>query len=156
MIDLTIPGTGNIQINHLVLDVNGTLALDGTLFDGLPRIIGALSNRLDIHMVTADTHGRQQEIDHVLNMTAVRLQPGDEAEQKRDYVRSLGSHKCAAIGQGANDALMLAETCLGIAVFSPEGLCVDTLKSARIVMPDIFSALALLDNPQRLVATLRK
>ena len=156
MIDLTIPGTGNIQLNHLVLDVNGTLAVDGVLFDALPRIISSLANRLMIHMVTADTHGRQFEIDHILNNNAIRLRPGNEAEQKRDFVRTLGGDHCIAIGQGANDALMLAEAWLGIAILSPEGLCVEALHSARIVMPDIFSALALLDHPQRLVATLRK
>ncbi len=68
----------------------------------------------------------------------------------------LAADHCVAIGQGANDALMLAEAFLGIAVFSPEGLFMDAMKSARIVMPDIFSALALLENPQRIVATLRK
>lgn len=155
MIDLTIPGMGIMQINHLVLDVNGTLAIDGILIDGLPRIIKALANRLQIHMITADTHGRQKEIDQILNMQAIRLLPGNEAEQKRDFVRSLGGQECAAIGQGANDALMLAEAGLGIAILSPEGLSVDTLRSARVVMPDILSALVLFDHPQRIVATLR-
>ncbi len=79
-----------------------------------------------------------------------------EAEQKGSYIRSLGSHHCAAIGQGANDSIMLAEAILGIAVFSLEGLSGDTMKSARIIMPDIFSAFNLLENPQRIVATLRK
>lgn len=156
MIDLTIPGTGNVQITHLIMDVNGTLAVDGTLLDGMPRAIASLANRLHIHLITADTHGRQDHIDHILGLTAVRLQPGDEANQKGDYIRSLGGQFCAAIGQGANDTQMLAEAFLGIAVLSPEGLCIDALKSARIVMPDIFSAFGLLENPQRIVATLRK
>jgi soluble P-type ATPase len=156
MIDLTIPGMGNVQIAHLVLDVNGTLAVDGILMEGMPRAIASLAKRLEIHLITADTHGRQDEIDQQLNLKAIRLQTGDEAGQKSRFVRSLGCNQCAAIGQGANDALMLADAWLGIAVFSPEGLCGDTMKSARIVMPDIFSAFNLLENPQRIVATLRK
>jgi P-type E1-E2 ATPase len=156
MIDLTIPGTGNVQISHLVLDVNGTLAVDGTLLEGIPRAITSLANRLEVHLITADTHGRQDHIDRLLGMKAVRLQPNDEPAQKARFVRSLGASQCAAIGQGANDALMLAEAVLGIAVFSAEGLCVDALRSARIVMPDIFSAFNLLENPHRIVATLRQ
>jgi P-type E1-E2 ATPase len=156
MIDLTIPGTGNVQITHLVMDVNGTLALDGSLMDGMPRAIASLMNILDVHLITADTHGKQDNIDKLLGLKAIRLQSGGEAEQKSRYIQSLGSIHCAAIGQGANDALMLAEAWLGIAIFSPEGLCGDTMKSARIVMPDIFSAFSLLENPQRIVATLRK
>jgi P-type E1-E2 ATPase len=155
MIDLTIPGTGNVQIVHLVLDVNGTLALDGILLDGIPRAIASLGNRLDVHMITADTHGRQDQIDQLLGLKAIRLQPGNEAAQKADFVRSLGVRNCAAIGQGANDARMLAEAALGIAVFSPEGLCTEALKSSRIIMPDIYSAFNLLEHPQRIVATLR-
>ncbi len=155
MIDLTIPGIGNIQIVHLVLDVNGTLALDGTLLEGMPRAIASLSSRLDIHLITADTHGRQDQIDRLLGLTAVRLNPGNEAAQKAEYIHSLGGRNCAAIGQGANDALMLAEAVLGISVFSPEGLCTATMKSSCIVMPDIYSAFNLLDHPQRIVATLR-
>lgn len=156
MIDLTIPGLGNVQLSHLVLDVNGTLALDGNLFEGIPRAIASLASRLTIHLITADTHGRQEQIDHLLGLQAIRLLPDDEAAQKARFVRSLGANQCVAIGQGANDALMLTEAILGIAVFSPEGLNVNALKSARIVMPDIFSAFSLLENPQRIVATLRQ
>ncbi|NMB55762.1 MAG: HAD family hydrolase [Leptolinea sp.] len=155
MIDLTIPGMGNVQILHLVLDVNGTLAVDGTLLEGMPRALASLAGRLQIHLITADTHGHKDEIDRILGIESIRLQPGGETAQKARFVRELGGRQCAAIGQGANDALMLSEAILGIAVLSPEGLCVDALKSARIVMPDIFSAFGLLENPQRIVATLR-
>jgi len=91
-----------------------------------------------------------------LGIKAVRLSPGDEARQKADFVRSLNGSQCAAIGQGANDAGMLAEAFIGIAVLSMEGLAMESMKSAKIVMPDIHSALSLFENPQRIVATLRK
>ncbi len=50
---------------HLVMDVNGTLAVDGTLMEGIPRTIASLSNRLEVHLITADTHGQQDEIDQI-------------------------------------------------------------------------------------------
>jgi soluble P-type ATPase len=118
MIDLTIPGVGAIQIVHLVLDINGTLALDGRILDGIPRALSSLSNLLEIHLVTADTYGKQEFIDRQLGLTAVRLQPGDEAGQKGEFVKSLGASHCAAIGQGSNDSRMLAEAFLGIAILS--------------------------------------
>ena len=61
-----------------------------------------------------------------------------------------------AIGQGANDAAMLKEAALGIGVMSPEGAATETLLSADIVVPNIFVAFDLLDNPLRIAATLRK
>lgn len=156
MIELTIPGRGVLQIDHLVCDVNGTLALDGRLLDGLARSISALRDRLSVHLVTADTHGKQEAIDRLLNLSAVRLTPGQEAEQKAAYVRQVGAERTAAIGQGANDALMLDTAALGIAVLSREGLAVPALLAADLLVPDIYAAFELLEKPIRIVATLRK
>lgn len=156
MIELTIPGQGNIQLNHLVCDVNGTLAVDGKLIEGVARSLTTLRDRLSVHLLTADTHGRQMDIDRALGLQAVRIQPGQEAEQKAAYVRNLGADRVVAIGQGANDALMLKESRLGICILSREGVASATLLAADIVAPDILSALELLENPLRLIATLRK
>ena len=156
MIELTIPGRGELRIQHLVTDVNGTLAVDGQLIEGLVKRIGGLRDRLSIHMITADTHGRQATIDQQLALTATRLERGNEAAQKAEFVRALGADTVVAIGQGANDAAMLKEAGLGICVMSKEGVAIETLRSADILVPDIFSALDLLDKPVRIIATLRK
>ncbi len=37
MIELTIPGRGALRLEHVVSDVNGTLAVDGVLIDGLVK-----------------------------------------------------------------------------------------------------------------------
>lgn len=156
MIEIDIPAGGDLQFRHLVLEVNGTLAVDGRLQDGLVRRLAALRDRLEIHLLTADLHGRQAEIDRQLNLHAVRIAPGDEATQKAEYVRRLGVESVVAVGQGANDAGMLAEAALGICVLSPEGTAVRTLIEADLVVADIFTALDLIDKPLRIVASLRK
>lgn len=178
MIELSIPGRGIIRLEHLVCDVNGTLAVDGKLVDGVSRMIGGLRDRLTVHLLTADTFGRQDVIDQQLNLTAVRLQTkqesssltgpassppqaaigdyGFEARQKADYIRQLGTENVVAIGQGANDALMLRSAAVGICLVSPEGLAVETLQAADVVAPDILAALEMLVKPLRLVATLRR
>jgi P-type E1-E2 ATPase len=155
MIELNIPGRGRLQLDHLVCDVNGTLALDGTLLEGVARQLTMLRDRLEIHLVTADTHGRQAIIDRQIGLSAVRLQPGDEAGQKAAFVQSLGNARVAAIGQGANDALMLQEAALGICVLSKEGAALPTLLAADLLVPDITAALEILEKPLRIVATLR-
>ncbi len=155
MIELTIPGRGKLTLEHLVLDVNGTLALDGELINGVEQALAELQDRLQIHLVTADTHGRQAEIDSHLGLRAVRLQPGSEVEQKAAYVRQLGAEKTAAIGQGANDTGMLEAAALGIAVLAREGLSTAALKAADLVVPDILAALELFERPLRIIASLR-
>jgi P-type E1-E2 ATPase len=155
MIELNIPGRGIVQLDHLVCDVNGTLAVDGILIDGVAKNLTRLRDRLVIHLLTADTHGRQQQIDLLLGLKADRLTPGQEKEQKRQYVQQLDASRVVAIGQGANDALMLKEAAIGICVISQEGTAVETLLAADLVVPDILSAFELLEKPLRLLATLR-
>lgn len=156
MIELNIPGRGLIQLQDLVSDVNGTLALDGQLLDGLSRTLTDLKDRLNVHLLTADTHGRQDIIDQQLDLKAIRIQSGDESRQKASYVERLGAEHVVAIGQGANDAEMLKRAAVGICLLSREGTAVETLLSADLVVPDIFTALELLEKPLRLVASLRK
>ena len=156
MIELNIPGRGTVKLEHLVSDVNGTLAIDGQLHDGIARKINALKDRLSIHLITADTHGYQAVIDQQLNLQAVRVVEGREAEQKAAFVNQLGADKVIAIGQGANDAAMLKAAIIGIGLVSLEGIAVDTLLSADIIVPDIHEALELLNKPLRIVASLRK
>ena len=156
MIELYIPERGTLNLEHLVLDVNGTLALDGKLIKGVASLLTRLGKQIEIHLITADTHGQQAVIDRQLSLTAVRLKPGGEAEQKADFVRRLGSERVAAIGQGANDSGMLNAAALGIAILGREGLAVTTLQSADLVLPDILTALELFEKPLRIVASLRK
>lgn len=156
MIEINIPGRGVLRLEHLVTDVNGTLAVDGQLIEGVAQRIGSLKDRLTVHMLTADTHGRQALIDAQLDLKAVRIQPGGEAGQKADYVRRLGAESVVALGQGANDAGMLKEAALGICVLSLEGTAGETLLAADLVTPDINTALDLLQRPLRIAASLRK
>ncbi len=156
MIELSIPGRGSLRLQHLVTDVNGTLAVDGVLLEGLAKRIASIQDRLTVHLLTADTHGRQAAIDRQLNLAAIRLAPGNEQEQKRAYVEKLGSERVVALGQGANDAAMLKNAAIGICVVSPEGAALESLLAADLVVPDINSAFDLLDKPVRLIATLRK
>jgi soluble P-type ATPase len=156
MIELDIPGRGIIRLQHLVSDVNGTLAVDGRLIDDAARGLLALSDRLTLHLLTADTHGRQAAIDGQLGLKAIRIPAGGEAEAKAAYVRNLGSESVVALGQGANDTGMLREAALGICILGPEGAAVEALMAADVAAPNITEALALLAQPLRLVATLRR
>jgi len=156
MIELNVPGRGNLRLQHLVSDVNGTLAVDGVLIDGLAKRVASIRDRLTVHLLTADTHGRQAVIDQQLNLIAIKLGSGNEQEQKRSYVEKLGADTVVAIGQGANDAGMLKAAALGICVMSVEGAASESLLAADIVVPNILAAFDLLDKPLRIVASLRK
>ncbi len=156
MIELSIPGRGDVVLRNVVLDVNGTLATDGVLIEGVAERLQALREHLSIYLLTADTHGRQAAIDAQLGMAAERLQRGSEREQKADFVNRLGATVTVAVGNGSNDVGMLREAAIGIAVIGAEGLNTEALMSADVVCTSILDALDLLLKPKRLIATLRR
>jgi P-type E1-E2 ATPase len=156
MIDLQIPGRGLIQLHYAVFDVNGTLALDGNLIEGVEARIAQLRGKLEVRLITADTHGRQTEIDQRLKFSADRLLPGNERQQKANYVWRLGAFNAVAIGNGANDVEMLKAAAIGIAVIGREGASSEAVAGADIVTLNVIDAIDLLLNPKRLVATLRR
>lgn len=156
MIELSIPGRDALTLRHVVLDVNGTLATDGALIDGVAERLAELAGYLDVHLLTADTHGGQAAIDAQLGLSAARIQPGHEMEQKAAFVERLGPEGVVAIGNGSNDAGMLRAAAVGIAVLGAEGLSSEALQAADALAASIHDALDLLLKPKRLVATLRR
>jgi len=156
VIEIEIPGFTTFRFLHLVLDVNGTIAKDGQLIDGVAELLMELRSKLDIHLVTADTHGTQETLDRLLGLTAVRIAAQNQIREKLNYVETLGAGTVVAFGNGANDAAMLERAALGIAIVGPEGASVGTLCKADVAVPDIRAALELLLLPKRLIATLRR
>ena len=52
-----IPGYDSLDVQHIVCDYNGTIALDGILLAGVEDAFNRLSEHVQIHVITADTHG---------------------------------------------------------------------------------------------------
>ena len=156
MIEIEIPGFRTFRFRSLVLDVNGTIAKDGMLIDGVAGLLKQLQSRLNIHLITADTHGKQADIDRILGMTAASIPQTGQAQAKFHFVEQLGADEVVAVGNGANDAAMLGRAALGIVIIGPEGAAVDALLKAQVAAPDINTALELLLYPKRLIATLRR
>ena len=155
MITILIPGNREISVKHLVLDYNGTLAVDGMLIPNLKPLLNKLSEQLAIYVITADTFGTVEKELAGVDCEVVVIKPDEQDKQKEQFVASLGKENVVAIGNGLNDALMLASAELGIVLLQAEGAAVKTLMSADVVCRTITDALELLTNPLRLKATLR-
>lgn len=141
MIEIAIPGFGQVRLQHLVSDYNGTLALDGRLLPGVAEALIALSARLAIHVITADTFGRAATELAGLPVT-LHLTPADSQDQaKLDYVHRLNPESVVAFGNGRNDRLLLKEAALGIALLQQEGAAAETLAGADVVMPTYWTPL---------------
>ena len=155
MLTIDIPGYRTLRIEHLVLDYNGTLALDGEILEGVVNRLERLSRDMQVHVLTADTFGharsRLEGVDCLFHL----IGKGDQAVAKAEYVRKIGAENVVSIGNGRNDALMLEKSALGIGLIQGEGGAVSALNSGDIICKDVNDALDLLLFPLRLKATLR-
>lgn len=156
MLEIQIPGFGELKLSHLILDYNGTLARDGLLLPGLRERLKLLAQQLAVHVVTADTFGQARQQLRGIACELVILDAEHQAQAKLDYVERLDATAAVCIGNGRNDLLMLEAAALGIAVMQEEGAATAALIAADVAVASIQDALDLLLNPTRLIATLRE
>jgi len=154
MIQIEIPGRGLLEVEHLVLDLNGTLATDGIVSETVTQRLVSLLSRVQVHVVTADTFGTASALEP-FGIRILVLGPGDQVEAKARYVQQLGASRTVAIGNGMNDEGMLREAGLGIAVIGREGAASQALLAADLVVTSIEDGLDLLCIPKRMIASLR-
>ncbi len=156
MIKINIPGKNEFEIKFLILDYNGTLALDGLPLPGVKEKLVELSGTLEIHVLTSDTHGSAAQEMKNLPVILRILESEDHSREKRAYVEKTGARNVIAIGNGSNDCFMLKAAAIGMAVIQSEGAAVKTIKNADLVFNNILDALDCLSHPKRLVASLRE
>jgi P-type E1-E2 ATPase len=156
MISITIPGWGNMEIENIVLDLNGTIATDGEITSEVKEKINTLSNNARIYILTADTQGTASEESSDMAVELLKVSEEDSAKVKLRVLESLDPTRTVAIGNGSNDHLILKEAAIGIAVLGDEGMSVSATRNADIVVKNISDALDLFLKPKRLIATLRE
>jgi len=147
-----IPGRSALEVEHLLLDVNGTLTNRGELIGGVEEKLRRLGQTLVAHLLSADTFGSLALVASTLGVRSRVVRSGDE---KAAFVRELGPQRCVAIGNGANDTEMLARAALGITVVGAEGAATAAMLAADVVCTSIGDALDLLLDDRALAATLR-
>lgn len=156
-IRLTIPGgSEELCLNGLLCDMNGTLTVDGRLDEQVATALRQLAAELRIYVMTADTFGTAAQTFADLPVEIIGMPPGVPGDQaKRNQMVALGAATHAALGNGRNDHLMLAEASLGICVVGREGAHRLSMTAADLIVPDPVTALELFLKPGRLVAGLR-
>lgn len=154
MIEFDIPGFDPVCIEHVLLDYNGTIALDGILPNDVAAMIRELSQLAQVHVLTADTYGTVRSQCQGIGVEVQTFPRAGAAQFKTDFANKLQGG-VACLGNGRNDIGMFQESDLAIAVIDGEGACAKLLPFADIVSRSMAEALALLLNPDRVRATLR-
>jgi len=153
---VSIPNYKTLELKHVVLDYNGTLAKDGILIEDAKVLLQELSLKYSVHVITADTFGSVHKQVESFDLKVKVLSSDNHTQEKAQYIEQLGWVHCAAVGNGNNDASMIEKAAVGIALLGDEGCAQATLMKSDLVCKNIVDALTLFVKPKRLIATLRK
>ena len=153
---ITILEGEKFQLQHLVLDMNGTVAVDGSLSEGTSERIEKLKNELNVYLLTADTFGTGARVAKELGIKMITVSPDNGTRDKANFVSSFDLSEVVVVGNGNNDVDMFKLARLSIVVIGEEGCSIAALTNADIAVTHINHALDLLINPLRLIATLRR
>ncbi len=171
MIPIERPGLKPLEIEFVLIDFEGTLAVDRRVHPKAKDKINLLSKRTKIYVLVNPpppplnkggeggilAKGEKELIDERLTKVKaeiIYLAEGDSSQGKLDLLYQLGPARCVAIGNGVDDAAMIQEAGIGICVIGKEGSSGDATKNAALVFTDILDALDFLLKPLRQRATL--
>lgn len=155
MVKVEIPGRTVLTLCHILLDFNGTVAVDGKLISGVKEKINCCSTDITFHVITADTFGSVERELQGVQCSLVIIPQENQAEAKQQFLYKLGAGDTLAVGNGINDELMVRDAALGIAVLQEEGVATRTLLASDLVIKNILDLFGYIENPGRLVACLR-
>ena len=150
-----IPNYADLNIEYIVFDYNGTLAVNGVVGGTTKELLQKLCEQFKVYVITADTFGSVKQELAEFNLEVVVLQTNNHTQEKANFVLQLGANNCVALGNGNNDAKMLEVAKLSIAIAGKEGCATKTMLASDIVCHNIDYAIELFLNPNRLIATLR-
>jgi len=156
MISIERPGQGNLEIDFILIDFEGTLALDHRVHPKAKDKINLLSKRTKIYILAKGEKEQVIEVLRKVKAEIIHFAVGDVSAGKLNLLRQLGANRTVAIGNGQDDVLMIEEAALGICVISREGTAAETILKADAVVSNILDALDFLLKPLRQKATLGK
>ena len=154
MLTIKIPGREELNLSHLILDYNGTIAEDGEIIESIRPRLAELSKDLTICVITADTHGTAAKKCEGLPLEVLTFPTTEVGKIKAEEAQKL-TGGVITIGNGFNDIQMSDVADLSICVMAKEGCCGALLMHTDVVVTSIHDALDLLLKTGRLRATLR-
>lgn len=155
MLVYKIPGRDTIEIENVVFDFNGTLAVDGKLIAGTKELLLQLKEYVDVYVLTADTYGTAVKECRPIGINTLTFPREKASQSKKEIVYQLGPSRTICVGNGFNDLEMCKIAGLSIAVIEGEGCSGLLLSHAHIVVRSIVEALEIILKPHRVKATLR-
>lgn len=134
-----VPEVGEIEINTIVFDLNGTLQVNGKIPDGVKEKLSKLKTK-GFHLVffSGDARGNASDIAKELGIEFRKCVSG---ERKEEEFLTFDVNKTAAIGNARIDIGKFKHAKLSIATLQAEGIHAEILKYVDVIVPSINDAL---------------
>jgi P-type E1-E2 ATPase len=148
-----IPKGETLEINTIVLDLNGTLTVKGILENSTIELIKQLQNNsFRLVLISGDIRGNAKTIAKKLGMD---LYLGSTSDEKAAQMQQFDKNKTAAIGNARIDIGTFENAVLSIATLQSEGIHTAIINHVDIIVPSIDDALRLFIDKKSLEGTLR-
>ncbi len=154
MILLQRPGSEPLQIESLLIDFEGTLAIDRRVHPKTKDKLNLLSKRLKICVLSKEPKEIVETALRKVEAELVCVKEGESSKEKMVCLERLGPERTVAIGQGMDDVEMIERSAFGICVLGKEGTAAKAIEKADLVVTNIVDALDFLLKPLRQRATL--
>ena len=156
MIHIERPSQEPLRIEYILIDFEGTLAVDRRVHPKAKDKMNLLSRRTKIYVLAQGQDQVAEEVLKKVTVEVVHLMEGESSQGKLNLLNELGPQRTVAIGNGLDDVAMVENAGLGICVISREGTASEMLEKADLVVANILDALDFLLKPMRQQATLSR
>ena len=154
MISIQRPGMEDLDIHFVLIDFEGTLAMDGRVHPKAKDKVNLLSKRASIYILTKSNREKVEETLRKMKAEILYVAEGDSSQQKLNVLQRLGPHQTAVIGNGLDDGQIMEQAGLGMCVIGKEGSSAEAMAKADLVVTHVLDALDFLLKPLRQRATL--
>jgi soluble P-type ATPase len=154
MISIQRPGMENLELHFVLIDFEGTLAMDGRVHPKAKDKVNLLSKRATLYIVTKSSKEKVEETLRKMKVEIIYVTEGDSSRQKLNLLQRLGPHQTAVIGNGFDDVQIMEQAGLGMCVIGKEGSSAEAVAKADLVVTSVLDALDFLLKPLRQRATL--
>jgi soluble P-type ATPase len=149
MISIQRPGMENLDIHFVLIDFEGTLAMDGRVHPKAKDKVNLLSKRATITILTKSNREKVEETLRKMKVEILYVTEGDSSQQKLNALQRLGPHQTAVIGNGLDDVRIMEQAGLGMCVIGKEGASAEAMAKADLVVTHVLDALDFLLKPLR-------
>jgi soluble P-type ATPase len=154
MISIQRSGMENLDIHYVLIDFEGTLAMDSRVHPKAKEKVNLLSKRANIYILTKSNREKVEKSLRKMKVDIVYVTEGDASQQKLNVLQRLGPHLTAVIGNGLDDLQMMDQAGLGMCVIGKEGSSAEAVAKADLVVTNVLDALDFLLKPLRQSAIL--